>query len=261
MGRLKVNPKNTTRLVWVSANLLGFELLKECIKLKKVKVIAIITLSRNAKTKMHDGINRKKWQEFKVPVYEINNINHESKLLKSLKTDIVIYCGWRQIVSSNIIKLPQIASIGFHPTLLPQHRGPAPIINTILQGLEKSGVTMFILSKEIDAGKIIGQISFNVTKNDYAIDIYQKIIKTGKKLIKIYLDGFLKQKLKPIAQKKSEASFFPRVSQKDNRIDLNNDSPESIGKKIRAFSKPYKGAFIETKKIKLIIWKGEVKDQ
>lgn len=242
-----------TNLIWLSANRLGYELLKETLKIKEVKVVAILTLSPDAKTKMYDAMDRKKWHEFNIPVYEIEEANKEIKLFKSLKPDIVIMCGWRQIIDNEILSIPK-SFIAFHPTLLPEGRGPSPIINSILSGIKKSGVTMFHLNQDLDAGDIVGQESFEIKNNDYAIDAYDKIVKAGKALIKKYLPLAV---LPRIPQDNQKAIYFSKRTLKDNEINL-KDSPEEIYRKIRAFSKPYNGAYIKLNNKKLIIWKAEL---
>ena len=167
--------------------------------------------------------------------------------------------GWRQIINEEILNLPPKGFIGFHPALLPEGRGPAPIINTILLGLKKSGVTMFYLTKRVDDGDIIGQVKFDIGENDYAEDLYDKTIEAGKALIKRFLPLIIKDKAPGIPQEKNRAVYFPKRSIEDNEIKINEDSPEEICRKIRAFSEPYNGAYIKLGNKKLIIWKADFK--
>lgn len=252
--------KRKIKMVWLSANLLGYQLLREALKIKDIDINGIITLEARAKTKMYDGVDKKKWYSFGIPVYEIENINEEVKLLKSLHPDIIIMCGWRQIINKEVLNLPKRGMIGFHPTLLPEGRGPAPIINTILEGFKKSGITMFYVSENLDQGDIIGQKEFKVGNDDYAMDIYYQIIRKGKELVKEYLPLLAKNKAPRFAQKEAEATYFQKRSVKDNEIKL-EDSLEEIYRKIRAFSKPYNGAHIKLGNNKLIIWKAELKNE
>jgi methionyl-tRNA formyltransferase len=246
------------RVIWLSANLLGYELLKEALKVKGLKIVGIITLSDKAKTRMYDGIDKKKWNIFNLSVYEIEDINKEISLLKSLNPDVIIMCGWRQILNKDVLDVAPIGVIGFHPTLLPRGRGPAPIINTILEGLKESGVTMLYINEGLDSGDIIGQEQFKIDKDDYAIDIYNKVINAGRTLIRRYLPLLTQGKAPRIPQSGSEVTYFKKRSLKDNMILLDQESPEQIYKKIRALSKPYRGAYIKIGNKKLIIWKAEL---
>jgi len=247
------------KLIFLSASRDGYEVLKETLKIKEISVITIVTLGPGAKTKMYDGIGRKKWHEFNIPVHEIENINEETALIKSLKPDIIVMCGWRQIVNPEILNIPPKGFIAIHPTLLPLGRGPAPLINTILEGHKESGASMFYADNSLDGGDIIGQKKFIIGKNDYAADLYRKMTKAEKALIKIYLPLVAEGKASRVPQDEKKATYFQKRTMKDNEIDLSSP-PEKIFRKIRAFSKPYNGAYIKLGEKKLIIWKAELRE-
>ena len=249
------------KIVWLSANILGYKLLKEAQKAAKDEIAAIITLKKEAKTKMYDGIDSEKWREFGIPVYEIERINNEAELLKNLKPDFIITAGWRQMINEDILAIPLKGFVGFHPSFLPKGRGPAPIINTILLGLEESGITMFYLDKGTDSGDIIGQKKINVQKTDYAEDLYQKVIEGGGELIQKFLPLLIKNKAPRIPQDEKEATLFPKRSLVDNEIDIEKDSLDEIARKMKAFSKPYAGAYIKLGNKKIIIWRGETEEK
>lgn len=247
------------RVLWLSANKLGYELLLEAQKIETINIIGIITLSENSSTKIYDPIDStKKWSDFGDPVFEIERINQEYAIIESLKPDIIIMCGWRQIVDEKILHLPPKGVIGFHPTPLPYGRGPAPIINSILLGMERSGLTMFYVNEGTDTGDIIGQQEFTILEDDYASDVYNKVIDSGRILIKKYLPLIAIGKNPRIPQNEKDAFVFPARNLNDNKIDLNNDSCDMIIKKIRGFSKPYDGAYIIKDNKKIIFWKAEL---
>ena len=64
----------------------------------------------------------------------VKNINEDLSLVATLKPDLIVMAGWRQILSEDFLNLPKEGIVGFHPTLLPVGRGPAPIINSIISG-------------------------------------------------------------------------------------------------------------------------------
>jgi len=249
------------QVIWLSANQFGYELLSEAIKIQGFKIRAIFTLSSASSTRMYDSIDTSKWQEFAIPVHEISDINNELNLISSYCPDIIVLCGWRQIIKKDLLNLPKRGIIGFHPTFLPNGRGPAPIINTILEGLVKSGVTMYFLSEGLDDGDIIGQEAFDVGPDDYASDIYGKIISCGKKIVQKYFPMIVLDTTQRIPQDNQNATYFPKRTIADNQIDLDCDSVDTIYRKIRAFSHPYNGAFIIRDNKKVIIWKAEISEK
>jgi len=207
---------------------------------------------------MYDGVDVRRWYKFGIDVYEVEEINKEIDLLKMLSPDLVVMCGWRQIVDRKLLGIPKIGFIGFHPTLLPIGRGPAPIINSILHDFRESGVTMFYISADLDSGDIIAQEKFNIKKTDHAIEVYKKVIKAGKQLIRKYLPRVLVGTAPRIPQDESKVIYFKKPDLKCNEIDLKKDSIEVMYKKIKAFSKPYLGAYIKKNGKKLIIWRAEL---
>lgn len=250
-------------VLWLSANEFGFQLLKTAMELEdtNINITGIITLSKDSKTKMYDEIFNfaEDWEDFGLPVYRIDDINvmKTKVLLKNLRSDLIIMAGWRQIINKEILETPRLGFIGFHPTLLPYGRGHAPIINTILDGKEISGVTLFHISEELDAGDIIGQSKFLIFPNDHALEVYNTIVYNAKKLLEGYLPLIANGRSPRRKQDESKAIYYPKRTIKDNAITL-QETPEEIDRKIRAFSKPYLGAYFDWKGRKLRIWRCEL---
>lgn len=245
-------------VIWLSANKFGYELLKEAVKLKEINIMVIITLKESSKTVMYDRIPIKKWYEFGIAVFQVDTINTENELIKKLSPDLIVMCGWRQIIKKYILDIPKQGVIGFHPTLLPIGRGPAPIINSILNGFKESGLTLFCIGEGLDDGDIIGQERFEIKENDHATEVYEKTIVAGKKLITRYIplinNGHFPRRL----QDDSKATFFTKPPLENNKIDLERETIEQAYRKIKALSKPYKGAYIEKGGEKLILWRAEL---
>lgn len=246
-------------ILWVSANRLGYELLKEAIKVKGIKIAAIITLGRSSKTIMYDGVKEDKWNEFDVDVHRIKQLNKEKELIKKISPDLMVICGWRQIIAKDIIDIPPKGIVGFHPSLLPYGRGCAPIINTILKGDVESGLTLFYITEGLDDGDIIAQNKFSITETDFAQDVYDKAIEAGKLLIRKYFPMIIKENVKAKPQDRSKAVVFRNPKFRNNKINPKNETLIQIYRKIKAFSKPYKGAYIEKDGKRLIIWKAELR--
>lgn len=242
------------KVLWVSANLLGFELLKEA-KPFLGDDLSILTLSKDSKTVMYDGVPSSEWLQFKVPVEKVLRIEDSIEKIQHIKPDLVIMCGWRQIVTKELLDIPRLGWIGFHPTLLPRGRGPAPIINSILEGWKKSGLTMFYLTERLDDGDIIAQDEFEIKDDDHAMDVYSKVIQAGKNIVRKYMPLIIKENAPRIKQDHSRATFFNKPKLSDNEIKVSKDNEENIYRKIKALSKPYRGAYIKIGDTKLVIWK------
>ncbi len=248
-------------IIWVSANRFGYELLKHAVMtIPNQGISSIITLHPDATTRMYDGVPDNDWNTFDLPVHRVKVLNEESALVRSLSPDVLIVCGWRQLLHDDILTIPKKGTIGFHPTLLPFGRGPAPIINSILLGVKRSGVTMFYLSEGLDNGDIIGQEPFDISGTDHAADVYQKVIHSGKRLISTFLPKLVDGTAPRVPQDHTKAVEFSKPALSGNRIDPDKETPEDMYRKIRALSKPYNGAYIEKNGRRVIIWNASLQD-
>ena len=77
---------------------------------------------------MYDGIDNKLWYDFGIPVYKIKNINDYIQEIKKLNVNLIIMCGWRQIICKELMNVPSLGIIGFHPTMLPHGRDPPRLL-------------------------------------------------------------------------------------------------------------------------------------
>jgi methionyl-tRNA formyltransferase len=235
------------KVAWISANQFGLELLRKAITLACID--RIITLNLTSPIQMYDGVAVSEWYKFGIRVIEVSRLNESLEALEGV--DLAIVAGWREKLALN-----GRVFVGFHPTLLPKGRGSAPIINTLLNDDHASGVTMFYLSNELDAGDIIDQLPFVVNSSDHARDVYNKVVETGKALLERNFNSLIKGSSSRTKQE-GEITYNKKLSLDDNKIDL-TASLESIYNKIRALSRPYKGAYIERDGKKLIIWEAQL---
>lgn len=263
------------RIVWLSANRFGYDLILNCIKLNKVD--AVITLSNKSKIKMYDGLTDRETypdlfigeypklnneysrdrfkKHFDIPTYQVESIKNQAKLLKRLKPNIVVMVGWREVIPRKLLSIPTKAWTAIHPTYLPVGRGPAPIINTILHGFKESGVTWFECDDGLDSGPIISQCKFIVDKDETARSLLYKSLEHAEMLMEFSMDRYCNDILKATPQDDSKAFTFTKPE--TNEI-LPEDTAEIADRKIRAFGKPYDGAYIKRGDKKIIIWKGEL---
>lgn len=253
-------------IVWVSANRFGCELLNEVMFLKGINIQARITLAPTSPIKMYDSINNPSFPPLKyiklhrdlskLPVIEVERIREAVPHLRRLKPDIIFIVGWRERISNEILGIPERGVVGFHPTLLPYGRGSAPIINSILEGIKKSGVTIFHMSEGIDEGDIIGQEEFQIEQGDYALDVYWKATWAGKELVRKFVPKLIAGAAPRIKQS-GDAVVFAKLPGDFNKIDLNDDVEFTV-RKIRALSHPYNGAYLDIGGKRFIIWSAEV---
>jgi methionyl-tRNA formyltransferase len=245
--------------IFVSFNDEGWFCLKRILEMKG-NVVGIFTLKDDLRLKMSgnkafDDLA----SEYDIPLHKIRNINDEGTLsiLNELNPDISFVIGWSQLVRSYFLSLTEYGCIGIHPTMLPKHRGRAPLPWAIIFGLRKTGVSMFYIKEGADNGDIIGQVEVQITKEDDAGSLYQKVLQAHEELIDKYFPLIMANNAPRLAQDESRSSQWPARAPRDGIIDWNTCS-HNLYDWIRALTEPYPGAFTFFREKKLKIWKSTV---
>ncbi len=189
--------------------------------------------------------------------FKVDKINDQKNIdiIKSLDPDLILVMGWSQLLKNEIINIPKIGVIGSHPTELPKYRGRAPIPWTILKDLKKSALTFFWIGEGVDNGDLLDQQFFEISENDDAESLYNKIIALGEQMIINNLRLLKQNTIKKFKQDESKfLEYWPKRTPEDGKITW-SDNTTNILKLIRASTNPYPGAFTFYKNIKIIIWK------
>ena len=191
-----------------------------------------------------------------VPVEYIRSIKTEAaqNLLRDSAPDYLMIVGWSELAPSAILDIPKskhrgfarhtalYGCIGMHQTLLPEGRGRAPIPWAIIKGLNRTGVTAFLLEETADAGGIVDQIQIPIDATETATTLFDKArmahIELGVRLGK----RMATRALSWTEQDERLASTWPRRRPEDGRIDFSWTAVE-IDRFVRALTSPYPGAF------------------
>lgn len=196
-------------------------------------------------------------------IYQPSNINAPEfiGLLREISPDLIAIVAFGQILSEKILRLPKYGCINLHPSLLPKYRGAAPIPWAILNGEEKTGVTTFYLSEEVDGGDIILQREERIRKDDTTTTLSQRLAEMGAELLIETIDKIEKKEAPRIPQDREKATYAPRLKKEDGLIDW-KESASQIERLTRAMN-PWPGAYtfvklkIKNEKLKVKIWKTE----
>lgn len=192
-----------------------------------------------------------------VPFLKINEEENE-KLLQQLEPDVFFVVGLSQLVSAKILSIPKLGCIGFHPTLLPQGRGRAPIAWLLLK--EKQGAANFFLMGEgADDGPIFVQEPFAVSDEDDAGIIEHKILKSIGAALDNWLPSLKKGDWNPVPQDDLAATYYGVRTPEDGWI--NWDLPAfNIDRLIKASAPPHPGAYTFYKEKKLTITNSRIEN-
>lgn len=195
--------------------------------------------------------------EMEIPVLQPKNLKAMSfvNALKALNPDLNVVVAFR-ILPEIVFSLPRYGSLNLHASLLPKYRGAAPINWALINGESCTGLTTFLLRREVDSGDILLQREVKIAPDDDFGSLHDKMAEIGAKLLLESIDGIEKGKLKPRPQSHEGASFAPKLNPQIGLIDWNLPA-EKILNLIRGLS-PYPGAYSFLGEKKVIFLKGEV---
>ncbi len=193
--------------------------------------------------------------EFGVKVIPVEK-NEIFKALKDIDFDLLISCGFPYILDESVINLAKLA-INVHPTLLPKYRGYRSAPYIIMNGEDKSGITIHLLTKEMDKGDIILQESFDVSKFDTTKSLFIKAQEFEVDILFKAIQIIKKGNIKYTVQDESKASEYNYIrTPKDSEIDPNK-SLNDLYNYIRACdSDDYPAYFyIKNEKVYIKLWR------
>ena len=155
-------------------------------------------------------------KSFDIPVLQPPKIRTEefADELRSYKPDLIIVAAYGRILPPSILDLPPLGCINIHGSLLPRHRGAAPIQWAILAGDKEAGVTIMQMDVGMDTGAMLLPASIPVTDEETAGGLFNKLSALGGKALLEALDLLRQGKLPPIEQDHSLATEAPPLKKR-----------------------------------------------
>lgn len=161
--------------------------------------------------------------------------------LKALNADIGIIAYYGKIIPEKILEIPKKKILNIHHSLLPRWRGPSPVQSAILAGDKKTGVTIAVATKRIDAGSIVSQKEINVAPRETYQELERRLIDVGSKLIRESLPLYIADKITLKPQDDSKTTYSKILTKEDGRIYWSRPA-EEIERMVRALN-PWPGVW------------------
>lgn len=161
--------------------------------------------------------------------------------LKHLDADLFVVIAFRMLPEM-VWSIPRYGTFNLHASLLPQLRGAAPINHAIISGFKNTGVTTFFINSEIDKGEILMSSSTEISDEDNAGTLHDRLMEMGAKLVIETIKGIEAGSVTPVSQPQIDSfTPAPKIYKKDCKISFDN-SAKNIIRQIRGLS-PYPGAW------------------
>lgn len=175
--------------------------------------------------------------------------------LRQLQPDLMVVIAYGQILPQSILDIPHHGCLNIHTSLLPRHRGAAPIQWSILSGDAETGVTIMKMDAGLDTGPILSQKFIPIRPEDNSQTIHDQLAEAGADLLLETIPEYVQGKINPRPQPEGE-TYARKISKEDGLIDWTLPAI-TIWNKVRAFT-PWPGAFTflprEGRKQLLKIW-------
>ncbi|RHW39698.1 methionyl-tRNA formyltransferase [Lysinibacillus yapensis] len=193
-----------------------------------------------------------------LPVIQPEKLRGSEELqeILALNPDIVITAAFGQILPKELLDAPRLGCINVHASLLPKYRGGAPIHQAIIDGEEKTGVTIMYMAEKLDAGDIITQRAIPIEEEDNTGTMFEKLSIVGKELLKDTLPLIVEGKNERIQQDESQVTFAHNISREQERIVWSN-SAKQVYNQIRGLT-PWPTAYTSYQGENMKIWSVKV---
>jgi len=163
-----------------------------------------------------------------IPVLQPEKIRLREDLdqVLALKPDLIVTAAFGQILPKELLDAPPLGCINVHASLLPELRGGAPIHYSIIQGKEKTGITIMYMVEKLDAGDILTQVEVPILEADNVGTLHDKLSKAGSELLLSTLPKLINGELVPIPQNEEEATFAYNIKREQEKIDWSKTGEE-----------------------------------
>ena len=156
-----------------------------------------------------------------LDVYQFEKIRQPEGVaqLKALAPEVMVTAAFGQILTQEILDIPAHGTLNVHASLLPKHRGSAPINWCILEGEAKTGVTIMRTDAGIDTGDIVAAREAAIGESETAGALTERLSKLGAALLAETLPGYLAGDIVPVRQDAALASYEPMLNKAMGEID------------------------------------------
>ncbi|WP_240375252.1 methionyl-tRNA formyltransferase [Bacillus piscicola] len=174
------------------------------------------------------------------------------------KPDMIITAAFGQILPEAVLEAPRYGAINVHASLLPLYRGGAPIHQAIIDGQEKTGITIMYMVKQLDAGDMLAQQEIEIAETDNVGTLHDKLSIIGRDLLLETIPALINERAEAVPQRDEEATFAPNIQRGQEEIQWEKHSSD-IYNQIRGMN-PWPVAYTTYKGKNFKVWQARKRD-
>ncbi|MCS7050542.1 MAG: methionyl-tRNA formyltransferase [Thermomicrobium sp.] len=199
--------------------------------------------------------------ELNLPVYQPPSLRSpevtERLLAASPRVGVVVAYG--ELIPTSILRLLPAGFLNVHPSLLPRYRGASPIQAALLNGDTETGVTIMLLTAELDAGPILRQVALPIRPDDTGVTLGTRLAEVTAELLPQTVRDWVAGRLVPVPQDERMATYTRPLRKADGRVDWTR-SAEEIERAIRALQ-PWPCAWTTLRGRRLILLRAHLVEE
>lgn len=212
-----------TKLIFMGTPDFSATVLKGLLESGQYEILAVVTQPDRAvgrKKEIRMTPVKEVALSYELPIYQPEKLSGspEMEAIMTLGADGIVTAAFGQFLPSKLLDSMDFA-VNVHASLLPKHRGGAPIHYALIQGDEEAGVTIMEMVKEMDAGDMISRRSIPITDEDNVGTLFEKLAIVGRDLLLDTLPAYLAGDIQPEAQDPSQVTFSPNIRPEEERLD------------------------------------------
>ncbi len=194
----------------------------------------------------------------RIPIYQPQNASSRDSMeyFRNLNAELFVVVSFGQILSKELIGLPRFESINLHGSLLPKYRGAAPVNWAIINGDEKTGVSVIKMNEKMDAGDIILKKEVSIDEKDTSLTLNEKLAECGAQLLLKAIALIDRGEVVSVKQDRAQVSCAPKLKKEDGLIDWSKPA-RALHNLVRGLI-PWPGAYTHFKGKILKIWEAEI---
>lgn len=169
-------------------------------------------------------------EKHNIPVFQSIKIKEEYETILNTPADIIITCAYGQIIPKIILDYPKYSCINVHASLLPKYRGGAPIHHCLINGDDKTGITIMYMDEKMDNGDIISQIEYKIQDEDNVGTLHDKLSILGANLLIDTLPSIINGTNNRIKQDETKVTYAYNIKREDEKIDFTKTGIEILNK-------------------------------
>ena len=193
-----------------------------------------------------------------IKIFQPEKIRNEYSDILELNPDIIVTCAYGQMIPTEVLDYPRLGSINVHASLLPYHRGGAPIHRAIINGDTKTGITIMYMEAGMDSGDIISQKEIDILDTDTAETLFDKLSVLGSELLYETLPSIIDGTNDRIKQDETKATYSYNIKSEDEVIDFNKTKREVFNQIRGLNSWPVAYTYLDGKRLK--VWLSRIGD-